>query len=132
MGWFEGMLTGFQGRHYDIEKKNVRQAELQHARESKVFEALQNSTDEEVKALAATGLFTAATGAKKKSGRRGWLGDMESNPILGRMPELLRQGKTTTTTNLSITQSMPFISIPTQPTTPQQIAGPAPSGPEAL
>src|SRR5688572_5433019 len=105
MGWFEGMLTGFQGRHYDIEQENVRQAELQHARESKVFEALLNSPDEEVKALAATGLFTAATGAKKKSGLRGWLGEMESNPMLGRIQELMRQGKTTRTTNLSSTQS---------------------------
>lgn len=112
MGWFEGLLGGFQSRHYDIEAEAIRQAENRNRREAAIFDRLLTSPDEEIRDLAAAGLFQSASGPKRKGGFKGWLGEMEQNPWLPKIQELARQGKTTYTPTLSTTQSQGYIGQP--------------------
>ena len=89
MGYLEGLLGGFTARKGEYEKEQIRQQDLANAREGKVFESLLSSTDPEVQSLAMTGLLTSAQPSLRKSGLRGWLGEMAQNPITAQMQKLI-------------------------------------------
>jgi hypothetical protein len=116
MGVFEGMLSGFTGRKAEYEQENLRQAELANAREAKIYEALVNSPDPEIRSMAVTGLLDSAKPSKRKGGFRGWLGEMEANPALGRIKDLLgtpvTSTETTTTPGLPSVQTSGYLSTP--------------------
>lgn len=95
MGYLEGLLGGFAGRKYDVEAQNMAEAQAANAREGKVFEALINSPDPEIKAMAVTGLLSSAQPMKRKSGIRGWLGEMQANPMLPQIQALINTPVTT-------------------------------------
>jgi hypothetical protein len=80
MGWLEGLLTGYQQRHYSIEADKRKEAEASALREGKALESLLNSRDPQVKKLAAAGILDLAKPRKKASGLAGWLGEMEASP----------------------------------------------------
>jgi hypothetical protein len=82
MGWLEGLLTGYQKRHYDIEADKRREAELAAVREGRAFETLLNSKYPDIKHLAAAGILDAANPRKKKGGFAGWMGEMSTSPYL--------------------------------------------------
>jgi len=96
MGYLEGLLGGFTGRKREYEAEELRKAELANEREARVYEALINSPDPEIQALATAGLLESARGPQKKSGIRGWIGQMEQSPFLGRIQELINTPVTTT------------------------------------
>lgn len=98
MGWMEGLLGGFEGRRREVADQELTLAREQNSRESSVFQALLASPDPETRALAATGLLTSAAGPQRKSGLRGWLGEMSQNPILGQIRGLIDQPVTETET----------------------------------
>src|SRR5262252_52556 len=81
MGWLDGWLTGFADRHRQIEQENLALAQKASEREGRVFEALLNSRDPEVRGMAATGLIAGTQPLKRKSGLSGWIGEMQSNPM---------------------------------------------------
>lgn len=84
------MLSGFTDRKGEVEGIARRDAELAAGRESKIYEALINSPDPDIQALAMTGLLHSAQPTKKKGGLRGWLGEMESSPILPQLQQLIQ------------------------------------------
>lgn len=88
MGYLEGLLGGFISRKSEIEQENLRQGELAAAREQSIFTALLNSGDKETRDLALAGLLESAQPKRRKGGLRGWVGEMESSPILQRIREL--------------------------------------------
>lgn len=85
-----GILAGFSGRKSEIEAENARRAEIAAGREAKIYEALIASPDPEIQALAATGLLSSAQPQKRKGGLRGWLGEVESSPILPQVQAMFR------------------------------------------
>lgn len=89
MGYIEGLLGGFTGRKREVETENLRLAEQANLREAKIYETLINSPDEETRSLAITGLLTSAQAPRRKGGLRGWLGEMEQNPALARIRDLV-------------------------------------------
>jgi len=80
VGYVEGLLGGFMGRKREVETENIRQAELANAREAKVYEALINSPDDEIRTAAITGLLTTTQKPQRAGGLRGWIGEMAANP----------------------------------------------------
>jgi len=82
MGWLEGLLTGYQQRHYDIEATKRREAELAAQREGRVFETLLNSKYRDVQALAGAGLMEASKPRQKRGGIAGWMGEMQTSPYM--------------------------------------------------
>jgi hypothetical protein len=89
VGYWEGLLGGFTGRKREYEQEQIRQQDLANTRESKIYEALINSPDPEVKAAAITGLLTSAQKPTRAGGLRGWLGEMHSNPAMERIKGLV-------------------------------------------
>lgn len=88
MGYFEGLLGGFEQRRREVDDLNRKQAELSAQREGKFFETLLASPDAEMRALAVTGMLEASQPRKKKGGFKGFLGEYEQNPIYQRVLEL--------------------------------------------
>lgn len=89
MGWFEGMLGGFQSRQDQVRKEEMDQANADADRESRVYTALLNSPDKEIATMAASGLLESAGPRKRKSGFSGWLGDMQKSPTYAKLQELI-------------------------------------------
>lgn len=90
MGYIEGLLGGFAGRKHEVEKENIRQADLAATREHGVYAALMNADDPEVRALALSGLLDSANPKPKKSGLKGWLGEREASPVHQQLLQLLK------------------------------------------
>jgi hypothetical protein len=90
MGYLEGLLSGFTGRKRELELENIRAAELANQREARVFEALLNSPDTDIRSLAISGLLDSAQPTKRQSGLRGWMGQMEQSPWLPRIQQLMQ------------------------------------------
>lgn len=92
-GWLAlpGLLSGFAGRKAEIEQQNLVEAQASQQRESKVFEALINSPDPEISSMAVAGLLHSAQPGQRKSGLRGWLGEMQGSPFLPKIQALLNQ-----------------------------------------
>lgn len=95
MGVFEGLLGGFTGRKREIETENLRQSELASQREQQIFSALLSSGDPELQTMALTGLLESAKPSRRKSGLKGWMGEMESSPFLPRIQQLIQTPVTT-------------------------------------
>jgi len=82
MGWLEGVLTGYADRHYEIQKEKMREAQVAAEREGRVYQALLNSGDDELKALAGAGILDLANPRRRKGGIAGWMGEIEQSPYL--------------------------------------------------
>lgn len=130
MGWFDGLMSGFQGRHYALEAQQLREAELRNEREAKIFSQLLSSPDDEVKALAATGLLTSAQSPKRKGGFRGWLGEVETNPYLDQIKALIGTSKETVVPGITSTQYQGY-HLPGAPNAASAAALPSSSPTEA-
>lgn len=124
MAWFEGLLGGFSDRKAEVEAQNREEARLAADREGRVFQALLSSPDPEIQSLAATGLLESARPRKRAGGVRGWLGELEQSPILGRIKTLIGTPVQTaegTLPELAHTQypgtGAPPTTIPTRPPT---------------
>lgn len=87
--WFGGLLGGFSDRRTEVERQNIREAELSNDREGRIYETLLSSPDPEIQAMAATGLLESAQPRKKKGGIRGWLGEVSANPTFGKLKSLI-------------------------------------------
>jgi hypothetical protein len=86
MGWLEGMVTGYQNRSHEIEKEQRDEAVAANAREATVYQALLNSQDPEIRAMAATGMLQTTQPRKRAGGLKGWIGEMQGNAVY---PKLL-------------------------------------------
>lgn len=91
MGYLEGLLGGFTSRKREYEQQQLQEADLANQREGKVYEALINSPDPHVKALAISGLLASVQRPQRAKGLRGWLGDMASNPAMSQIEALVNQ-----------------------------------------
>ena len=89
MGYFEGLLGGFTGRKREIEQQRYEEGLAASAREEKIFNTLLSSPDEEVQALAVTGLLESARPRRRRGGLRGWMGELEESPSLSRIQEII-------------------------------------------
>lgn len=124
MGFETGLLGGFQSRKREVEHEQLRQSERASEREGRIFEALLNSPDPEIQALAASGLLESAQPKKRKGGLRGWLGEMETSPTLSRLQALIQ---TPVETAPGAPAQPPQTVYPTIPTPPPTL-GEAPAG----
>lgn len=95
--WLQGMISGYSGRRDEHQAEQLRLAEQQNQRESRIYEALINSPDPEVKSAAITGLLTSTQAPKKKKGFAGWMGEMEGNPAYQHIQDLIKTPVTSTT-----------------------------------
>src|SRR5262245_42239551 len=82
MGWMEGLMTGYMDRHYEVQKEEMRQAELAAAREGQVYQTLLNSEYPEIRDYAAAGILDLASPRRRKGGLAGWMGEVEQSPYL--------------------------------------------------
>jgi hypothetical protein len=89
MGYFEGLLGGFTGRKREVEERRYQESLRAADQEERIFNTLLSSPDPEVQSLAVTGLLESARPRKRAGGIRGYLGELESSPILGRIQELI-------------------------------------------
>lgn len=89
MGYLEGLLGGFTERRLQVESENRREAERAQQREAAILETLAQSPDPEIQSLAISGLLSHTRPLQKRGGLRGWLGEMESNPLMPRIRELI-------------------------------------------
>lgn len=89
MGYLEGILGGFTTRKGEYEKEQLRQAELANARESDFYKLLLEKGTPEFQAMAATGLLESARTPTRKGGLRGWLGEMQANPMYEQIKGLI-------------------------------------------
>jgi hypothetical protein len=116
MGLFDGMLTGFSARKAEIEAQNLQAAHEAAQREGQVFQALINSPDPDIKALAVTGLLDSARPGTRKSGLAGWMGQMQANPALASIRSLIDTPhaveEPTITPGLASRQTSGFIGTP--------------------
>jgi hypothetical protein len=90
VGVFEGLLGGFQSRQAEVRQQEQEEANASADRESKVYQALINSPDPEIAAMATSGLLESAGPRKRKSGLSGWLGEMSKSPTYQRLQELIK------------------------------------------
>jgi hypothetical protein len=116
MGWLEGLVTGYQGRSHEIEKRKMEEAVAANEREARVYQALLNSGDPKAAALAATGMLQSAQPRRKRGGLAGWMGEVESNPIYPKLLEYM------TTPQITGYETLKHVTTPEQagylPTTP--------------
>jgi hypothetical protein len=109
------MISGYSGRKAEHEQETLRQAELQNAREARIYEALINSPDPEIKAAAITGLLASSQSPKKKRGFAGWMGEMESNPAYAQIQSIINtpvQSEEPATFSLGSRQSIGISDLP--------------------
>jgi len=91
------MISGYSGRRDEHLDRQLRLAEQQNQRESRIYEALINSPDPEIKSAAITGLLTSTQAPKKRKGFAGWMGEMEANPAYAHIQELINTPTQTST-----------------------------------
>ena len=103
--WLTGLVQGFQGRKGVIEQENLQRAQLAAAREAKIYEALLDSPDPQVRSLAATGLLQTGQPAARKGGLAGYLGELEQSPIF---PTLLQYAQTPQTRTREVEEAGPW------------------------
>ena len=89
IGWESGLLSGFTKRKGEYEAEQLRAAELANAREADFYKLLLEHGTPEFQSMAATGLLSSAQAPQRKGGLRGWLGEMEANPMTGKIRELI-------------------------------------------
>lgn len=109
MGWFEGLLGGFQGRQDQVRQQEMEQANADADRESRVYSTLLNSPDPEIASMAAAGLLESAGPRKRKSGFSGWLGDMQQSPTYAKLQQLIQSP---TQTSAGTPPSLPHTNYP--------------------
>lgn len=141
MGWLEGLVSGVTERQREIEKDKLAQWEQANARESSLFTTiLQHSNDPKLRSMAATGLLTASQAPKRRGGFLGYLGDLEANPLTGRIQEFLQTPQPyeeeVITRGLPSQQSLPTVppptggaALPTTQTTTPGAPAPTPTQP---
>lgn len=88
-----GLLQGFNERHEQYRQEQMQLEQERNKRETAVFNTLLSSPDPEVQALAASGMLTGAMGPSRKGGLRGWIGDMSTNPVTGKIRDLITQSQ---------------------------------------
>lgn len=86
---FSGFLTGLNGQIDEARAYNRKQAELQDARESAIFNSLANSDDPDIRAAAVTGLLTGKSPGKFFDR---YLGKMQEHPSFQQIRELVGSG----------------------------------------
>src|SRR5262245_16685556 len=89
MGWLEGLLGGFVDRHHQILDDEFKREQDARQMEANIYSNLLNSRDPKVYGMAATGLLSMASPAKRKSGMAGWLGEMERSPVYGQLMQYI-------------------------------------------
>lgn len=87
--FFTGLLQGFTGRKREVEKENIRQADLASEREQRVLMTLLQADDPEVRNLALSGLIDTAGPGKKAKGLGGWIGQRQQSPVFGQLQQVL-------------------------------------------
>jgi hypothetical protein len=89
VGFFEGLLGGFQTRKGEVEKRNFDLGQQQSEKEAAIFQHLSQSDDPQIRTLALTGLLDSANPRRKSKGLKGWIGETEASPYLAQMSSLI-------------------------------------------
>jgi hypothetical protein len=95
MSFFAGLASSFTENLKGHRAEQQRQAEQQADRESRILEHLSTSDDPEIASMALTGLISQAGPRKPKKGLKGWFGEVEQNPMLPTIRQLISAGKDT-------------------------------------
>lgn len=92
MPFFSGVARALGNTLATTRQENMRQAEAQADRENRVLQTLAQSEDPEIAAHGIAGLMDQTLNRPQK-GLRGWLGQMEGNPALPRIRDLVAKGR---------------------------------------
>lgn len=92
MPFFSGLAAAFGDRLTSDRAENAKLNEARSARENDILKSLVGSDDQEIASMAMTGLLDQATGRKRK-GLAGWLGEVEGNPMLPTIRQLMAKGR---------------------------------------
>lgn len=90
LSYLGDVVQGFTGGMNSIRAERTRQAELQAARDEKIFTALANSDDPDIRAAAVTGLLSGNPPAR---GLDKWFGTTSTHPGYEQIKTLIGQGK---------------------------------------
>lgn len=115
-----GFVEGLWGSVAATRAENYARERDQDEREAKALALLADADDDEIKAAAIAGILERANPKSKAKGLRGFFGEMEANPAIGRIQALLNTPvqKTTTTPGLpsrGIPASVGMTAIPKPP-----------------
>jgi len=92
MPFFSGLAQALGQNIHDTRAENMRQAEAQADRENRVLQTLATSEDPEIAAHGIAGLMDQSLNRPQK-GLRGWLGQMQGNPALPKIRDLVAKGR---------------------------------------
>lgn len=84
-----GLVGGFNDESTKIRQANTQQAEQEAQRNSKVFDALANSDDPQIRAAAVTGLLT---GNHPADAMGKWFGKVQQHPAYDQISQLVNEG----------------------------------------
>lgn len=104
MGYFTGLLGGFNARKDQVREENFLRERESAAQESRIFETLMNADDPEIRSLAVAGLLDTANPRRKAKGIRGWIGETQASPYMERIRALMNTPVTETETTLPATR----------------------------
>lgn len=89
LGSLGEVVGGFNEESGKIRQENQRRSEMDQARSDKVFDALANADDPDIRAAAVTGLLTGSHPAK---GLDKWFGKMSEHPAYEQIKGLVSEG----------------------------------------
>lgn len=117
-----GLIGGFNEAHEDYRNQQLKIEQERSQREHDVFNALLSSPDPEIQAMAATGMITNAQGPQRKGGIRGWIGDIQSNPILPKIRDYIQAHAAATGTPSALPSRSITGIVPSEPGTAGQVS----------
>lgn len=135
--FYAGLLSGINRARAASEESARDVASKQADREQRMLELLASADDPQIKAMAVTGMLSSGQ-MKKKGGLRGWMGEIEQNPLLPIISQLIQTpvARTTTVQNPSDVFAMPALAPETAPspvpTGQPSLPAPPPTGAAAL
>lgn len=84
-----GLLSGFQNRSAQIRDQQTQLQQAENARHERIFDALANSDDPDIRAAAVTGMLTGAPPGK---GLSKWFGQVQQHPAFETIKGLVGEG----------------------------------------
>ncbi len=110
--FFAGMAKGFSEALAGERQQAAQKAERDAAREDAILQHLTTSDDPEIASMALTGLLSKGSAQKPAKGLRGFLGEMQGNPMLPTIRDLISRGREVPTPGKPIPMEPPQGEVP--------------------
>lgn len=94
--FFAGLAQGINQGLTQSRQEEAARAEHERTRENAILMHLSTSDDPDIASMALAGLTDQAAGRKPTKGLRGWMGEMQGNPALPSLRQLMQAGKQVT------------------------------------